>query len=119
MNVRYYLDRNPPRAVKLGLLRRGIDVIDTDDDGTATLRDEALLMRASALGRVIFTHDEDFLAISARWHAEGREHGGIVYVHMHRLSIGDMVRELERLATRATAEQLANSVVYLPWSPPS
>jgi hypothetical protein len=72
--------------------------------------------RAAVLHRVLFTHDPDFLAISAQWNAEGRVHHGIVYVHMPRMSIGDLVRELERLAGHATPDQLINRVVYLPWS---
>jgi hypothetical protein len=112
MSPRYSFDRNPARAVKLGLMRRGIDVIDTDDDATATLSDALLLARGSAASGAVHARPRlprDIRAMERR----RRVHHG---VHMQRMSIGDLVRELERLAGHATPDQLINRVVYLPWS---
>jgi hypothetical protein len=115
MSPRYSFDRNPARAVKLGLMRRGIDVIDTDDDATATLSDAFLLACGSAASGAVHARPRlprDIRAMERR----RRVHHGIVYVHMQRMSIGDLMRELERLAGHATPDQLINRVVYLPWS---
>jgi predicted nuclease of predicted toxin-antitoxin system len=44
-----------------GLRLREVDVLTAQEDGAATLDDPVLLDRAMALGRVVFTQDEDFL----------------------------------------------------------
>jgi predicted nuclease of predicted toxin-antitoxin system len=114
MTPTWYFDRNADRAVRNGLRRREVDVIDTDDDGTATANDENLLARATELGRVMFTHDDDFLAIAARWRRQGRAHAGIVYVHQLRLGVGEVIDNLEYLSKAHTAEELRDKVTYLP-----
>lgn len=110
---RYYFDRNTRRAVRDGLRRLGIDVIDTDEDESATLVDEELLRRVVEQGRVMFTHDADFLRIAARWASSGEEHLGIVYVHQQRLSVSQTIDELQGLAVNS-ARYVRNQVVYLP-----
>jgi predicted nuclease of predicted toxin-antitoxin system len=40
---------------------RGVDVLTAQEDGAATLPDSDLLNRATDLGRVLFTQDEDLL----------------------------------------------------------
>jgi hypothetical protein len=114
VTVTLYLDRNVDRAVRRGLRRREADVIDTDDDSTATLDDELLLARAADLGRVLFTHDDDFLAIAAQWRREGRDHAGIIYVHQLKLSVGEIIDNLEYLSKAHSPEELHNQVIYLP-----
>ena len=52
----------PLRNWILSRLRlRGLDVLTAQEDGAATMDDPVLLDRAIALGRVVFTQDEDFL----------------------------------------------------------
>ena len=97
-----------------GLRRRQVNVISTQEQGTGRFADEALLERATELGRVLFTHDDDFLAIAARWKNEGREHAGIIYVHQLRLSIGEMIDNLEYVALAHSPEELHNQVLFLP-----
>ena len=62
-----YMDVHVPMAVTETLRRRGLDILTSQDDGTATRDDEGLLARAAELGRVLFSQDQDFLRIAAEW----------------------------------------------------
>ncbi len=66
MPLALYMDQNVPRAITLGLRLRDVDVLTAFEDGTSDADDPALLDRASALGRVLFSHDDDLLAEAAR-----------------------------------------------------
>lgn len=58
------MDHHVPSAVTAGLRVRGLDVLTAGEDGSAMLDDDALLERASSLGRVLFSQDEDLLVIA-------------------------------------------------------
>jgi hypothetical protein len=60
MPLTLYMDVHVPIVVTESLRRKGLDVLTSQDDGTATLDDETLLARASELGRVLFSQDQDF-----------------------------------------------------------
>ena len=80
--VPLYMDHHvPPRAITEGLRLRGIDVITAYDDGTSDMDDSALLDRASELGRVFFTQDDDLLAEAVRRQREGASFHGVIYAH--------------------------------------
>jgi predicted nuclease of predicted toxin-antitoxin system len=55
------MDVHVPAAITAGLRQRKIDVLTSQDDGTVRFTDNELLMRATDLGRVLFTQDADFL----------------------------------------------------------
>ena len=113
MSVSLYLDHNVRAAVAGGLRQRGIDVLTAYEDGAAELDDESLLDRAAQLGRVFFTHDDDFLVIAHRWQEAKRSFIGIVYVHQFRLTVRQMIVELEIIAKAADSSDLQNRVEYL------
>jgi hypothetical protein len=71
--LRLYMDVHVKAAITLGVRRRGIDVVMAQEDGSQRLEDAPLLARATELGRVLFSQDDDLLAI-ARVHQ--REEGG-------------------------------------------
>jgi predicted nuclease of predicted toxin-antitoxin system len=71
------MDVHLPLAITEGLRRRGIDVVASQDDGTAFASDVELLERASRLGRLFVTQDRDFLGIAADWAKSGRAFAGI------------------------------------------
>jgi hypothetical protein len=56
------MDVQVRHAVTRGLRRRGVDVVTAQEDGSSRLSDSLLLDRASALGRAIFSQDDDMLA---------------------------------------------------------
>jgi predicted nuclease of predicted toxin-antitoxin system len=71
VSIPLYMDHHVDAAITDGLRRRGIDVLTSREDGTDTWEDEPLLERATLLGRVLFTQDDDFLAIAHRVQATG------------------------------------------------
>jgi len=62
VSIGLYMDVHVPAAITRGLLLRGVDVLTAQVDGTTALEDPALLDRATALGRVLFSQDDDLLA---------------------------------------------------------
>jgi predicted nuclease of predicted toxin-antitoxin system len=114
MSVPLYMDEHAPRAITLGLRLRGIDVLTAQEDDRRNTPDDILLDRATELGRVLFSQDEDLLAEAKRRQAEGIPFSGVVYAHQLRATIGVCVRDLELIARVATPQDLANRVEYLP-----
>jgi hypothetical protein len=98
MTLRYYMDVNVPSAVTLGLRRRGIDVLTSQDDGTRSETDETLLQRATDLGRILVSHDRDVLKIAKQWQDVGRRFGGSIFARQQGLGIGPCIDDLELIA---------------------
>lgn len=88
--MRFHLDENVDHAIADGLSRRGIDVTTSTDAGLVGAADEAQLSFALSEGRVIITHDRDFLRLDST----GVRHIGIAYCPPASRSIGDIVRRL-------------------------
>jgi predicted nuclease of predicted toxin-antitoxin system len=107
--IRFHLDENCPRALAVGLRRRGIDVTSTPEAGLLEATDEAQTAHALREGRVIFTQDEDFLAL----HASGAPHPGIAYCKKNTRSIGKIVRGLVLIWEIYDAEDMAGRIEYL------
>jgi hypothetical protein len=82
------MDHHVPAAITRGLRRLGVDVLTSEEDQTTDWDDEALLERATSFGSIVFTQDDDFLAIGHQWQNSGREFAGIVYAHQLRITIG-------------------------------
>ena len=75
MSVHRYMDVHVRRAVTAGLRLRGIDVMTAQEDGTGELPDPELPNRATALGRVLFTQDDDLLREAKRRQQTGESFG--------------------------------------------
>ena len=110
-----YMDHHVPFAITAGLRKRGVDVRTAEEDGSATLEDDRLLQRATSLGRVLFSQDEDLLAIVHQWLETGRDFAGLAYAHQLAISIGQAVRDLEMLAKVLDPNDMRNRVEYLPY----
>ena len=61
------MDHHIHAAITEGLRQRGVDVLTAHEDGAAQLDDEELLARATQLGRVLFSQDEDLLTLIHRY----------------------------------------------------
>ena len=114
MSLRLYCDHHVPRAIAIGVRRRGIDVLTTEADGTADRDDEFLLQRATDLGRVVFTQDRDFLALAAAWQHTRREFTGMVYAHQMRITIGAAIQDLVLIASLMHPDDMRNRVEFVP-----
>jgi predicted nuclease of predicted toxin-antitoxin system len=114
MALSVYMDVHVPLAITEGLRRRGINVLTSQEDETTEEDDEFLLERATGLGRLLFTQDQDLLAIAASWQRLAKPFVGVLYAHQQGASLGRIVTDIELLATCCAREELANRVTYLP-----
>lgn len=114
MALKFYMDVHIPAAITAGLQRRNIDVLTSQDDGTREADDVSLLQRATALGRILFSQDQDLLQIASQWQRSGQSFVGLVFAAQQGMSIGQCVEDLELLAQYYTEEEIANQVIFLP-----
>jgi hypothetical protein len=112
--IALYMDHNVPRSITVGLRLRGVDVITAYEDGADDMDDSALLDRATELGRVLFTHDDDLLAETTKRQQEDISFGGVIYVHQMGATIGSCISDLEVIANAGEPEDLLNQVQFLP-----
>jgi len=108
------MDAHVHSAITEQLRRRGIDVITAQDDENDHLEDEDLLSRATTLGRVLFTFDIRFKARAEDWQSRGKSFAGLVWAHPMRLTIGQMVVDLELIAETSDPSDWQNVVERLP-----
>jgi hypothetical protein len=112
--LRLYMDVHVKAAITAGLRRRGIDVVTAQEDGGAYLEDVALLDRATALQRVLFSQDDDLLAIARERQATGVFFAGLIYGHQLAATVGKYVLDLEVVCRVLDPEEMANRIEYLP-----
>ena len=115
MTLRLYMDHHVPSAITAGLRQRAVDVLTAGEDGSATLEDDPLLDRATSLGRVLFSQDQDLLVIAQQRMTAGRDFAGVAYAHQLAISIGQAIRDLELLAKALDPSDMQNRVEYLPY----
>jgi hypothetical protein len=108
------MDVHIRRAVTSALRLRSIDVLTAQEDGAAELDDDRLLQRATELGRVLVSQDEDLLRAGAGLLKGGKRFSGIIYAHQLRITIGQMVEDLELIATATSKEEWIGRIEYLP-----
>ena len=114
MSVTLYMDVNVRRAVTDGLRLRGAEVLTAQEDGTREVEDDVLLDRATELGYVLFTQDEDLLREAAQRQERGEAFAGVIYAHQLQVTVGQFIRDLEVIALAGEPEDFANRVEYLP-----
>ena len=112
MSLSLYMDHHVPAAITRGLRKRGVDVITAYEDGRARTSDEELLDRATELGRILVTRDEDFLSIANKWNTANRHFPGIAY--LVQITIGRIVNDLHLIVEASKPEELAEQIIYLP-----
>jgi hypothetical protein len=110
----YYMDVHVPAAITAGIRRRGVEVLTSQEDATRRAADEELLGRATELGRILVSQDEDLLGIARKWQQTQRSFAGLIFAHQQGASIGQCVEELELIARYMSAEETASQVIYLP-----
>jgi hypothetical protein len=114
MPLALYMDQHVPRAITMGLRLRNVDVLTAFEDGAGDVDDPELLDRASALGRVLFSQDDDLLAEAARRQAADLPFSGVIYAHQLRVSIGACIHDIEIIATAGETEDPRQQVLFLP-----
>ena len=106
--IRFYTDENVSRAVIDGLRRRGVDVASAPEMGMLARSDDEHLEFAAGLGRILFTHDDDFLRLDS----QRISHSGIAYTHQSS-SISRIINGLVRIHETRTPEDMAGHVEYV------
>ena len=115
MSLPLFFDHNVDFRITLGLRLRSIDVLTAAEDGSARLHDEALMLRAKDIGRVLFSQDEDLLVIARQWQSTGQQFPGLIFAHQLRITIGQAIRDLELISRVLAHGDLANRVEYIPF----
>ena len=116
MSVGLYMDVHVRRAVTVGLRLRGVDVLTAQEDDASRFPDPQLLDRATELGRVLFTHDDDLIKEAHTRLENGQHFSGVIYSDQIRVPIGRCVLDLELLATAGYPPDFENRIEYLPLS---
>jgi hypothetical protein len=114
VSVKLYMDVHVRSAVTQGLRRCGVDVTTAQEDDNSRSPDHLLLDRAQALGRAIFSQDDDLLREAHRRQELGERFAGVIYAHQLRITTGQAVRDLEMIAKVYDPGDLEDRVEYLP-----
>jgi len=88
MSLGLYMDVHVPRPITRGLRRRGVEVLTAREDDASRLTDPDLLDRATALGRLLFSQDEDLLVEAVRRQRTGQPVATVVFARQCDLAIG-------------------------------
>ena len=107
--IKFHLDEHVDPDIARALRRYGIDVTTTVDAGLRTGNDPAHLDFICREGRVVVTHDADFL----RYASQSNDHPGIAYCHMGARSVGEIIRSLILIYEALTSREMAGHVEYL------
>lgn len=111
--LKIYTDENVDVRVAEGLRKRGIKAFSAVEKGLMGVSDMEHFRYASEIQAVIFTHDHHFLQIANTLTTEGKEHWGVIYVEMNRLSIGECIKGLALYADILSAEEMKNKIEFL------
>ena len=80
--------------------------------GTPTPPTRSCSPCATQLGRVVFTQDDDFLALADQWQSAGRRFVGVGMPHDFARTVGQIVMDLQMVLETSTSAQLCNSVLF-------
>jgi predicted nuclease of predicted toxin-antitoxin system len=107
------MDVHVPGPITRGLRRRYVDVLTAQEDGMGQALDADLLSRAFELGRMVFSQDEDMLAIAVQSQRANEPFATLIFGRQLDLSIGRCIAHLEALAKAAVPEDARNQIIFL------
>ena len=107
--MRFHLDEHVSSALAAALRMHGFDVTTAVDAGLLEADDELHIEHALRDGRVIITHDRDYLAFDAK----GIPHAGIGYCHQQKYSVGQLLMMCLLLDQCYGTDGLHGQVEYL------
>lgn len=114
MGIKLYMDVHVRREITEGLRTYGVDVLTAQEDGATQLDDPLLLDRATSLGRVLFSQDDDLLCEAARRQRTGEGFVGVIYAHQLNITIGQCIDDLKLISMGTELEEWRDRVMYLP-----
>jgi predicted nuclease of predicted toxin-antitoxin system len=107
--IHLHLDENVDPDVARALRRHGVNVSTTQEVGLRTESDTTQLAFIRREGRMIMTHDADFLQIASTTD----DHPGIVYCEKTARSIGEIIRGLILIYEVLAPEDMRGKVEFL------
>ena len=108
-DISLYLDEHLSPAIAKQLRRRGISVYTLQELDLLGDTDINHLARATEMGCVLCTCDEDYLALAA----QGISHAGIVFGNQFKHGVGEWVKGLVLICAVYSADDMLNHVEYL------
>lgn len=108
--IQFHLDEQVKLEIARALRTYGIDVTTTVEIGLRSATDTVQLEYARNAGRVLVTHDADFLRLAA---AEEVDHAGIAYCHQNKRTVGEIVRTLILIYELMSPDEMRGQVEYL------
>jgi hypothetical protein len=109
-----YADVHVPLALVNALRKKGYDVLCVSEDDRRMEPDEALLMRACALGRFMLTLDLDFELIGRRWQSEGRHFPAVMRITDDQRSPQFLADEIEIYLVCGHPHETRSQVRHIP-----
>jgi len=107
--LRFHLDEHVDPDIAHALRSHGIDVTTTLEANLRTQSDTAHLDYIRQTGRILITHDADFLRIAAQTTA----HPGVAYCHKTARSIGEIIRTAILMYEVLTPDEMVGQVEFL------
>ena len=107
--IKFHLDEHVDPDIAEALRRHGIDVTTTVEAALRTTHDDVHMDHIRSEGRVIVTHDADFLRRASR----DTDHPGVAYCHMGTRSMGQIIRTLILIWEVLTPEEMRGRVEFL------
>lgn len=112
-HIKIYTNESVQVVIAEGLKRREVDARSCRDVENYGMTDEQQLDYACKEGFVIFTHDDDFLKLSARYMASGKAYKGIIYAHQKDYSIGECIQRLKFIVDVLSPEDMRDHIEFL------
>ena len=113
--VRFFFDEHVADAVAVALRARGIDILTALDAGRTGRADAEQLRFATSAGRVVVTHDTDYLVLAANFQARGEVFAGVAFclARKYARNVGKLAHALADLHGVFTADDMQNHLEYL------
>lgn len=115
MPIGFYMDVHIPKAVTVGLRLRGVDVLTAQEDGATIFSDKKLLDRATELGRMLYSQDDDLLAEAHSRLNRNENFAGVVYSHQLSSPFGKCIEDLEIIAKTCEENDTLNQIEFIPF----
>ncbi|MEK6301291.1 MAG: DUF5615 family PIN-like protein [Acidobacteriota bacterium] len=115
MKIRLYLDEDAMDADLVHALRiRGVDVTTALEQAMIRRDDVDHLELAASQGRTLYSFNVgDFLRLHHEYLTGGKHHSGIILAQQQRHSLGDQMRRLLKIIASRSAEDIADTAVFL------
>jgi len=111
--LKIYTDENVDVRIAEGLKRRRIKAFSAHEKDMIGASDIEHFKYTSKIKAVIFTHDHHFLEIAKKLERVGKNHCGVIFVEMNKLSVGECIRRLALYAEILSSEEMKNRIEFL------